>query len=405
MQYIGIDIAKNAHVVASRLEDGTPHGKAFRFANDERGFKSLLARLAELEVDPDDCIVALESTGHYWLALWTFLDDHGYPVAVVNPVLTDAFRKAESVRKTKTDAIDAFLVADYARFKNLGPTPISPEMADGAKVLTRYRAHLIGERTALKNRAAAASDRVFPELEGCFASRHSATERAILSEFGTPARVAAADIRTLTRVAREASRGRHGREKAEEVKAAARRSVGTVWASDALAFELAHITSLIGHMDSEIAALDAKIAELIDGPMAELLRTIPGVGAVNAAVIIAEVGDPNRFEDPSKLYAYAGIDASKSQSGKFDGSEQHMSKRGSSYLRYALMASADKARMRDPYFGDYYDSMRARGKHHYVAVSGVARKLCGVVLAVMKEQRPYEPRPSVQSQRRESAAG
>lgn len=404
MQYIGIDIAKNVHVAASRLEDGTPHGKAFQFANDERGFKSLLARFAELEVDPDDCIVALESTGHYWLALWSFLDDHGYPVAVVNPVLTDAFRKADSVRKTKTDAVDAFLIAEYARFKSLGPTPIAPEIADGAKVLTRYRAHLVAERTALKNRAAAAADRVFPELEGCFSSKHSATSRAILAEFGTPARVAATDIRTLTRVIRTASHGRHGRKKAEEVKAAAKASVGSIWAADALAFELAHIAALIDHMDEEIAALDAKIAETIAGPMADLLRTIPGIGPVNAAVILAEVGDPARFEEPSKLCAYAGIDASKSQSGKFDGAEQHMSKRGSSYLRYALMVSADKARMRDPYFGDYYDSLRARGKHHYVAVSGVARKLCGVILAVMKEQRPYESRPSIQSRQKGPAS-
>lgn len=405
MQYIGIDIAKNTHVVASRMADGAPHGKAFQFANDERGFRSLLERLAELEAGPDDCIVAMESTGHYWLALWSFLDDHGYPVAVVNPVMTDAFRKADSVRKTKTDAIDAFLIAEYARFKNLGPTPIAPEVADGAKVLTRYRAHLVSERTALKNRATAAADRVFPELARCFSTKHTAASRAILSEFGTPARVASTDIRTLTRVIREASRGHHGREKAEEVKAAAKTSVGSAWASEALAFELAHITALIDHMDEEIAALDTKIAEVVEGPMAGFLQTIPGIGPVNAAVILAEVGDPSRFEEPSKLYAYAGIDASKSQSGKFDGTEQRMSKRGSSYLRHALMYAADKARMRDPYFGDYYDSLRARGKHHYVAVSGVARKLCGVILAVMKEQRPYESRPSIQSQQKEPKAG
>lgn len=174
---------------------------------------------------------------------------------------------------------------------------------------------------------------------------------AILSEFGTPARVASTDIRTLTRVIREASRGHHGREKAEEVKAAAKTSVGSAWASEALAFELAHITALIDHMDEEIAALDTKIAEVVEGPMAGFLQTIPGIGPVNAAVILAEVGDPSRFEEPSKLYAYAGIDASKSQSGKFDGTEQRMSKRGSSYLRHALMYAADKARMRDPYFG------------------------------------------------------
>lgn len=320
--------------------------------------------------------------------------------------MTDAFRKADSVRKTKTDAIDAFLIAEYARFKNLGPTPIAPEVADGAKVLTRYRAHLVSERTALKNRATAAADRVFPELARCFSTKHTAASRAILSEFGTPARVASTDIRTLTRVIREASRGHHGREKAEEVKAAAKTSVGSAWASEALALELAHhLSPHRPHGRGGLPALDTKIAEVVEGPMAGFLQTIPGIGPVNAAVILAEVGDPSRFEEPSKLYAYAGIDASKSQSGKFDGTEQRMSKRGSSYLRHALMYAADKARMRDPYFGDYYDSLRARGKHHYVAVSGVARKLCGVILAVMKEQRPYESRPSIQSQQKEPTAG
>lgn len=405
MQYIGIDIAKNTHVVASRMADGAPHGKAFQFANDERGFRSLLERFAELEAGPDDCIVAMESTGHYWLALWSFLDDHGYPVAVVNPVMTDAFRKADSVRKTKTDAIDAFLIAEYARFKNLGPTPIAPEVADGAKVLTRYRAHLVSERTALKNRATAAADRVFPELARCFSTKHTAASRAILSEFGTPARVASTDIRTLTRVIGEASRGHHGREKAEEVKAAAKTSVGSTWASEALAFELAHITALIDHMDEEIAALDTKIAEVVEGPHGRVFADDPRDRPRERS------GHPGRGRRPFPLRGalqalrLRGHRRLEVPIRKFDGTEQRMSSSGSSYLRHALMYAADKARMRDPYFGDYYDSLRARGKHHYVAVSGVARKLCGVILAVMKEQRPYESRPSIQSQQKEPTAG
>ena len=78
-----------------------------------------------------------------------------------------------------------------------------------------------------------------------------------------------------------------------------------------------------------------------------------------------------------------------------------MSKRGPSSLRDALMTAADGARKHDPYFGDYYDSLVARGKHHYVAVSGCARKLCGVILAVLRERRPYEPRPSIQSRQKQ----
>lgn len=399
MHYIGIDIAKHDHTVAARLEDGTPHGKAVSFTNDDAGFKSLLERFRELDVDADGCIVAMESTGHYWMALYVFLVDHGYPVAVVNPVQTDAFRKADTVRKTKTDLIDAFLIAEFARFKHLGPTSVPPEVADGLKQLTRYRSHLVKERTMLKNKATAVCDRLFPELAGAVGGMQSATAKSLMKEYATPTAIASTDIRTLAKTISKASRGRFGRKEAEELKALAKKSVGVPLAADALAFELKHIVALVDHLDEEVSELDAEIARIMEGSMAELLLTIPGIGPVNASVIAAEIGAPESFDDAKKLIAFAGIDASKSQSGKFEGDQEHMSKRGSGYLRYALINAADRARMHDPYFGDYYDSMRARGKHHYVALSGVARKLAGVILAVMKEQRPYEPRPSVQSRK------
>ena len=404
-QYIGIDIAKHEHVAASRFGDGEPHGKAFAFANDEAGFKSLLERFRELGAAPENCLVVMESTGHYWMALWEFLVAHGYGIAVVNPVLTDAFRKADTLRKTKTDLVDAFLIAEYARFKNLGPTRVSPEDAEGLKQLTRYRHHLVKERTALKNRLTSVEDRSFPELAGLFDTRGTATERAVLREFGTAAAVAKADIRTLTKVVRQASRGRFGRAKADEIKAAAKRSVGTTFAAASLAFEARHMSDLISHLDGEVAELDAEIARLLDPEVGALLQSMPGIGPDCAAVIAAEVGDPDRFDDPKKLMAYAGMDSSKFQSGKFDSDSEHMSKRGSAPLRNALMTAADVARQHDPYFGDYYDSLKARGKHHYVAVSACARKLCGVILAVLRERRPYEPRPSIQSRQKWHSEG
>lgn len=398
-QCIGIDIAKRAHVAASRFEDGKARGKPFSFANDESGLRSLLARLRELEATADSRLVAMEPTGHYWLALWELLDARGFKVASVNPALTDAFRKADTLRKAKTDRIDALLIAEYARFRRLGPSRISPEDAEGLKQLTRYRHHLVTERTSLKNRLTAVADRIFPELAGLFSSRRSATARAALSEYGSAAKVAATDIRTPTKTVREASRGRCGREKAEEVKSAAKASVGTKFAADALAFEAARIASLIEHLDGEVEKLNEEIASLMDPETSGLLQSVPGIGPVCAATIAAELGDPDSFESPRKLIAYSGMDAAKHQSGKFDGDGRHMSKRGSAPLRNALMTAADKARMHDPYFGDYYDSLRARGKHHYVAVSACARKMCGVVLAVLRERRPYERRPSVQSRK------
>ena len=397
MQYVGIDVAKRAHVAGARLEDGTPHGKPFKFANDQQGFASLLRRLGELGAGPDDCLLVMESTGHYWLALWEFVVAHGYGVAVVNPVLTDAFRRADTLRKTKTDEIDAFLIAEYARFKRLGPSRVSPEDAEGLKQLTRYRASVVAERTALKNRLTSVADRTFPELSALVGGNDTATMRALMGRYGSAEAISRANILQLTKVVKDASRGHHGREKAEEVKAAAKSSVGTTFAARALAVEAESVVRLVGLLDDEVKALDAEIAELLDPEVGAILQSVPGIGPVCAAQIAAEVGDPDRFESPRQLFAFAGMDATRAQSGQLDGeSGQHMSKRGSSHLRNALMTAADRARMYDPYFGEYYEHLtKRRGKHHYVALSDVARKLCGVILALLRERRTYERRSPV----------
>ena len=396
LYFIGIDIAKRNHVVGIRQEDGQPCGNAFSFSNDEAGFKSLMERLGASSVDAQKCIVGMEATGHYWLALYSFLTDHGFDVAVINPIQTDAFRKTQSIRKTKTDAIDAFMIAEFTRFGGSGLCRVAPEDTEGLKYLTRYRMHLVSEVTSLKNRATAILDRIFPEYETLFSPLLSPSSMHLLETLPTPQDIAGADIRTVERLLREGSRGRFGRKKADELKALAKTTVGVSFAAQTLGFELAHIIKLIRHLEGEVGNLNDKIACLLEKTTGKWLTSIPGIGEVFASVITAEIGDANRFEAPNKLIAYAGIDSSKNQSGEFDGTKAHMSKRGSPYLRWALIQAADSVRKQEAYFGDYYDSMKARGKHHYVALSGVARKLAGLILALMKEERAYESRPAIQ---------
>ena len=402
MHYIGIDIAKEEHVVGIIDGDGRPHGAHRPFGNNAEGFRRLLHRFEELGVNAEDSIVAMEATGHYWMATYVFLVDHGFEVAVVNPSLVDAFRKSDTLRKTKTDAVDAFLIARFAYEKRICASPVSPESSDGLKQLARYRHHLVKERTMLKNRCTAVVDRVFPEFGSLFRDMYGGAAKALLKHDPTPAGIASTDIRTLERIVKEGSKGHLGRAKANAVKAAAKKSVGVPFATSALAFEIKHIVALIDHLDQQIGELEAEISRILDETPGKWLATIDGIGDTLAAMIAGEIGDANRFDDPKKLIAFAGIDSTKCESGKFIGKENRMSKKGSPYLRYALLLAADKVRQRDPYFGDYYDAKIAEGKHHYVALSGVARKLAGVCLTLMKEQRAYEPRPSIQSMKPES---
>lgn len=392
--YIGIDVAKFAHVAAAVGGDGGRVGTTLPFANDAGGFAALDRWLAALGASPASSLVAMEATGHYWMALWSHLDAAGWRVAVVNPIRTDAYRKVASVRRTKTDEVDAPMIAEFARATGLSPSEVSPEDAEGLRCLTRYRFHLVRDRTSYSNSALALLDRVFPEYAALFSQPLGPSSRALLSRCATPAEFLAADPGELSEALRRASRGRLGRGRVDRVREAAARSVGVPFALDCLSFELRHAVALIAELDREIAELDAKISEVASRGPAALLRTVPGVGATLAAVVAAEVGDPSRFASPGKLFAYAGLDATVSQSGASDGTAgARVSKRGSSYLRWALVQAADQARRRDPYFGDYYAAKRAQGKHHYVALTAVARKLCGVFLALMRDGRPYEPSP------------
>ena len=392
MLNIGIDIAKKGHVAGAVDGNGRVVVESFQFNNTADGFSKLLARLAKAGADPGDALVGMEATGHYWIALFDFLCSRGWRVAVINPIQTDAFRKVEKVRKLKTDASDALLIADLVRFKAFEPSAMADEATAGIRDLARFRMSLVEECTALKNQLKALMDRAFPEYEGLFPDMFCASSMAVLKSFPAPEQVARTDIRTIERALREASRGRLGRERAEQLKAAARSSVGVSFGAQSLAFQVKVIAETLSFIEGQVGAIEAELDSMLEGTQGEWLKTIPGIDTVLASLIAGEIGDANRFASPKQLIAYAGMDASKHQSGDSD-PNGHMSKRGTPFLRYGLMQAADGARKHDPYFGDHYAKAKARNKHHYVALSGVARKLAGVILSVMKEGRAYEPVP------------
>ena len=397
MVYIGIDIAKRFHVLSAVDDDGKTVIESFKFANTNKGFIKLLERLGKAGIGPECSLSGMEATGHYWVAPFDFMTSHGYDVAVINPIQTDAFRDVWTVRKVKTDAIDAAMIADLVRYKRYEPSSLGNEATDELCSLSRYRISLVERSTMLKNRATAILDRVFPELDGLFSGSFGPTQRALLERCATPEQVLATDVRTLARILREASGGHCGRRKAEELKAAAKVSVGVGFGSKTLAFELRLLMEELEFIRGQIEEVESELTRLIDETSGKWLLTIPGIGIALASIIAGEIGDPHRFEGPHQLMAFAGMDPTKSESGDTVDSDGSMSKRGPATLRWAFMQAADSVRRFDPYFGDYYAKKREK-KHHYVALSGVARKLMGVCLALMKEERPYEATPPRQHQ-------
>jgi len=384
MLYCGIDIAKFKHVVSLMDEKGEILKAAFTLTNNRAGFDQLHK---ELQALGGGVTVGLEATGHYWLALYDDLTHNHYPVIVLNPLQVAAYRKS-GIRKVKSDATDAFWIADYIRIANLPPSEQNLPVFLQLRELSRFRFRLTEQVGNLKRKLLTILDRVFPEYEHLFSSVFLQASRTVLQEAVSAQEFADFDLQELTSLLTEASHGRFGQEKAEKLQQQARQSVGVGFLTDAVHLEMRCLLAQLELLDAQRADIDQAIAGLMQ-QIPQHITSIPGIGPVTGAAILAEIGDIQRFETADKLVAYAGIDASVYQTGQFEASEAHMSKRGSPYLRHALWCAATAALLHDPTLKTFYQKKRAEGKHHGTALGAVCHKLLARIFVVLKEQRAY----------------
>ena len=212
------------------------------------------------------------------------------------------------------------------------------------------------------------------------------------SAAATPEDLLSVSTRKLANLLEKASRGRFGKEKAEQLKAAAASSFGVSFAKDAFAFQIRQLIEQLEFLEGQIAELEEQISSLLK-QTGSYITTIPGIGDILGAIILSEIGDIHRFDAPNKLVAFAGLDVRVTQSGEFTGTRQKISKRGSPYLRRAIWLAASRAAFCDPILSEYYQSLRARGKHHLTAIGAVSRKLCNTIYTILKEDRPWQPIP------------
>jgi len=390
MVFVGIDVAKDKHDCFILNSEGEVLTDVFTVANSREGFELLLKRIRSCTRPADRIKVGLEATGHYSNNIVRFLLDNGLAPVVINPLHTNLYRKSLSLRQTKTDRIDArtiamMLMSDVDLKSYTDILYHNEEL----KSLTRYRFDKVHEVSKLKQSVSRLVNILFPELESLVSSLHLTSIYAILSEFPGAKQIADSHLTHFRAVLKNASKGRYGREKADEIHAAAAKSIGSV--SQAKSLELKHTIQQIRLLDKEIAETEASIREIMDG-MASPILSIPGIGYRMGAMILAEIGDFSKFESADKILAYAGLSPSIYQSGKFNatGAYAHMEKRGSRYLRYALINAAKYVCHWDPVFAAYLEKKRGEGKHYTVAISHAAKKLVRVIFALQTTGSSYK---------------
>ena len=390
MIYAGVDIAKVDHVIGAVDEAGAEAARPMKFKNSEAGFERCIAWLESVAESEDGVFVGMEATGHYWKACFAYLMAAGYRVCVVNPMQVHAMRKLKSLAGVKNDRIDSWLVAETLRQGDYDETRLATDEVQALKQLTRYHQGLKQELAAVKTQAICVLDAYFPEYAALFSDMFGAASLKVLAECPTPSEVARKRASSIAKLLSEGSRGRLGDAKAAEVKAAAKSSVGIRLGEEAASFQVRTMVSQVEFLNATIAKVEKEVASLLE-KVEPNITTIPGVSTATGAQIAAEIGDVRRFRNAASIVKYAGLNSGVDESGKYSAEGVPITKHGSPYLRRSLWLAANRARQYDPKLKEYYDKLRRKGKPHRVAVTAVARKLCHVVYAVMRDGKPYDP--------------
>ena len=333
MIYIGIDVAKEKHDCFAISSDGEVLFEKLTIKNTLDGFSLLINSIFNFEKNLNKIKVGLEATGHYSNNIVNFLLNKGFSLYLINPLQTNLFRKGQSLRKTKTDKLDARIIATMLISGNLQPYSKKLYHISELKSLVRHRFRLVKERSKCKVSFSRLLTILFPELENVVWSTSQKSALYLLFELPSANDIANCNLKHLTSILQKYSNGKYTKDKAIEFLASS---------------------------------------------------------YVSAAFILAEIGDINNFDSPAKVQAFAGLDPSTYQSGKYTATHARMVKRGSKYLRWALLNASRLVAMRDKTFHDYKEKKLSEGKHYFVALSHVTKKLIRVIFYLLKTGKTYQ---------------
>lgn len=387
MIYVGIDVAKDKHDCFAMNSDGEILIEKLTITNNLDGFETLYNSLMNFSDSLDNIKVGLEATGHYSNNILNFLTEKGFNIYLINPLQTNLYVKGQSLRKTKTDKLDAHVIATMLVSDNLKPyIPVSYHISE-LKSLTRHRFRLVKENSKFKTSLVRLVDIVFPELPKIVSSVAQKSCLALLYELPSAKDIAECNLTHLTHLLSDNSNKKFDREKALQIRDLARKSIGLN--SNSVSFELKQTISIIQFIQEQLDDVEKRIKEILKEINSPIL-TIPGISFKTAGSILAEIGDISRFDSPAKLLAFAGLDPSMYQSGKFFSTHSVMVKRGSKYLRFALMTAARMVCLNDATFCTFKDRKMAEGKHYMVTMGHVAKKLVRVIYYLLKTNNVYQ---------------
>ena len=401
--FTGIDISSKTNVAYLMRPDGSKYS-SFSVQNNQGGAKILSERIVSAlnALQLDAVVIGMEATSIYGNNLVYALRQDGSlgrfqrKIHVLNPKQVKKFKESYP-ELPKNDWVDAFVIADHLRFGRIAREVYMDDYRYNAlQTLTRARFEVIQNLTREKQRFA---NYLFLKCSGIAQDKDikntSATTIALMERYETVDELAFADLNGLTNFISECGHGRFAdpESTAKAIQSAARESYrlpktvnDTV--NQAMAVSIASMRAL----EKQVKVLDKAIEQQFE-IIPNTLISIPGIGKVYSAGIIAEIGDIHRFDSQASVAKYAGLVWSQHQSGEFEAEQTHLIKSGNRYLRYYLLEAANSVRRCDSEFRRYYDLKfhEVNRFQHKRALALTARKLVRLVFRLLKDNRLYIP--------------
>ena len=393
--YLGIDVAKHQHQAVMTNQFGQPLGESFSFDNSLQGFGKLAEQIKKHSGSTDVPLVkvGIESTGNYWQHLARFLKSRGCEIYLVNPIETQEIAKT-SIRQVKNDKVDAGRIIKLVQTKKY-PIWVLSEQQLKLRKLTRLSFRLQRQISFLAEQIINVLDTICPELQGFF--KHvfqSKTALSLLNQWPDLRKLDRVREQTFIEFLRKNSKGHVKKDKALKILSVIRDSIGKSQRDEYSALELSMLMSQFRQLVNQLNQIKTEAINLAQRFCPESFKwinSVIGVSEYMTSVMLAEIGEINKFEKSKQLVAFSGLDPSVKQSGRYTRRHgNHISKRGSKYLRRELYFAAKASIMFDPELRQWYEKKKAQGKHYNVCMCAIARKILLRIWACWKQEREYQ---------------
>lgn len=392
MIYVGIDAASQKHDVCIINEEGKQFKKIFTIHNNDSEYKKLLDEIkaAKKFFNDRNVLIGIESTGVYSKALYNYLGNKLGEVVLINPILTSMFELTDSIHYAKTDHQDALGICNFLKRNKNNLRTFTPISYIIKNLKSLYREYTVINQSLNKeiNRLKGIIHVTFPELFNVFSNFSVKKLLCLLIKYPLPSDLTKHKASVIMNDVNKDKYISISLDEVNSLKQYASKTIGTYSQFDGKS--ISFIAERIYLLKRQKEELLSEMKNIVINEHKEIL-TIPGIGIATAAGIIGEIGNITNFNNADALVCFAGLDNRVYQSGNYEAKRTRISKRGSSYLRNALLLASRTICRIDPTYKAYFQKKISQGKCYWCALIHASKKLCRLVFHILKTKQNYKP--------------